>query len=204
MAGDEAWLCDSGSSTHMTPSTDGMINYRECNLKLRIADGSTRTIEGYGDINFVSRSGTGLARLMLTNVAHVPDLRYHLFSLPNLVKNDHTFEGRPAGVVVNLKSERLVMFPLTGNLYSLYGYRVDCSTRQNPCGVFAPGKLSNNPVVNINDYHCAARHSHEALLRKPAEQEGIVSEGNLLECKGFSMAKGLRQGIKQCTHTLSR
>ena len=36
----------------MTPSADGMINYGECNLKLRIADGSTRTIEIYGDINF--------------------------------------------------------------------------------------------------------------------------------------------------------
>ena len=50
--GDEAWLCDSGASTHMTPFADGMINYRERNLKLRVADGSTPTIEGYGDINF--------------------------------------------------------------------------------------------------------------------------------------------------------
>ena len=58
--GDEAWLCNSGASTHMTPSADGMINCRECNSKLRIADGSTRTIEGYGDINFALRSGNGL------------------------------------------------------------------------------------------------------------------------------------------------
>ena len=27
--GDEAWLCDSGGSTHMTPSADGVTNYRE-------------------------------------------------------------------------------------------------------------------------------------------------------------------------------
>ena len=26
--GDEAWLCDSGTSTHMAPSRDGMINYK--------------------------------------------------------------------------------------------------------------------------------------------------------------------------------
>ena len=26
--GDQAWLCDSGSSTHMTPSAECMINYR--------------------------------------------------------------------------------------------------------------------------------------------------------------------------------
>ena len=28
--GDEAWLCNRGTSTHMTPRADGMINYREC------------------------------------------------------------------------------------------------------------------------------------------------------------------------------
>ena len=52
--GNEAFLCGIGASTHMTPSSDGMVIYRECNLKLRIADGSTRTIEGYGDINLSS------------------------------------------------------------------------------------------------------------------------------------------------------
>ena len=48
------WLCDSGASIRITPSADGMINYRECNLKLRIADGSTRMTEEYGDILFLS------------------------------------------------------------------------------------------------------------------------------------------------------
>ena len=27
--GAEAWLCDSGASTHTTPSADGLLNYRE-------------------------------------------------------------------------------------------------------------------------------------------------------------------------------
>jgi len=199
--GDEAWICDSGASTHMTPSADCMLNYRECNLKLRIADGSTRSIEGYGDVRFVFRSGNGLVQVLLTNVAHVPDLRYHLFSLPTLVKNGHTFEGRPSGIVVRLKSERSIVFPLSGNLYSLYGYRIDSSSGENACAVLAPGQQPKKPVIDINDYHCSAGHSHEVLLRKTAEQQGIVLEGNLLECRGCSMAKGLRKGIKQSTHT---
>ena len=41
--GGEAWLCDSGMSTQMTPSADCMINYREFHLKLRIVDGATRS-----------------------------------------------------------------------------------------------------------------------------------------------------------------
>ena len=142
--GDEAWLCDSGASTHMTPLADGMVNCRECSLKLCIADDSTRTIEGYEHINFVFRSGNGVVRVTLFNVAHVPDLRYHPFSLHTLVvEHGHTFEGRPAGMVVKLKFERLIVFPLTGNLYSLYGQRVDCSTRGDTCAVHAPGKLQN-------------------------------------------------------------
>ena len=27
--GDDAWLCDSGAFTHMTPSADSMINHRK-------------------------------------------------------------------------------------------------------------------------------------------------------------------------------
>ena len=93
------------------------------------------------------------------------------------------------------------MFPMTRNLYILYGYGVDCSTSGEACAILAPGKLSNKPVVNINDYHCAAGRSHETLLLKTAEKRGIVHEGKLLECKGCSMAKSLTRGIKLPTHT---
>ena len=117
------------------------------------------------------------------------------------VKNGHTFEGRPTGVVVKLEPERSIVFLLSGTLYSLYGYRVYCSSRKNACAVLAPGQLPKKPAIDINNYHDAAGHSHEVLLRKTAEQQGIVLEGKLLECRGYSMAKGLRKGIKQSTHT---
>ena len=49
----------------LAPSADCMINYRECNLNLRIADGNTRSIEGYGDISVVFRSGNGLVDVLV-------------------------------------------------------------------------------------------------------------------------------------------
>ena len=97
------------------------------------------------------------------------------------------------GIVVKLKSERSNLVPLSGNLYSLHGYRVDCSTRGNACAVLAPGKLPNKPVVDLNDYHCTPSLDRGA--------QGIVLEGKLLECKGCSMVKGLRRGIKHSTNT---
>ena len=68
------------------------------------------------------------------------------------------------------------------------------------CAVLAPRQLPKNPTVDINEYHCAAGHSHE-VLRKTAEQQGVVLEEKLLACRGCSMAKGLRKGIKQSTYT---
>ena len=138
---------------------------------------------------------------MLTNVAHVPGIRYHLFSLPALVKNGDTFERNPPGNAAKLKSERSIAFAGTGNMYSFCDCRVDYSAVEDNFAVLVPGKLPNKPVVFINKFHCAAGHSHKALLRKTAEQQGVVLGEKLLECKGCSMAKGLRRDIKQSTHT---
>ena len=80
--------------------------------------------------------------VLLTNVAHVPDVRHHLFSLPTLIKNGHTFEGRPTDIVVRLESDRSTSFPLSGTLFSLYGYRLDISCREKARAVFARGNHS--------------------------------------------------------------
>ena len=186
----------------MTPSADHVIDYRECNLKLLITDGTTCSIEGYGEINFVFRSGNGLVDVLQTNVTHVSDLRNHFFSLPTVIKNGHEFEGRPAETIVRLKSERSISFPLSGALFSLCGYRVDSGRREKAYAVLALGQPPNRSVIHINDRHCAAGHSHEVPLRKTAEQQAIFLEGELRESKRCSMATDLRKGIKQSTYTL--
>ena len=126
-----------------------------------------------------------------------------LISLPTLIKNGHVFEGRPTGIfsVFRLKSESSIVSALSGILFSLHGYSVNSSSGENACGVLAPGQPPNKSAININGFHCAAGHSHEVLLRMTAEQQGNVCEGELQECKGCSMAKGIRKGIKQSTHT---
>lgn len=57
-------------------------------------------------------------------------------------------------------------------------------------------------VININYFHSSDGHSHKILIfRKTAEQQGIVHEGELRNCKRYSMAKGNRKGTKPPTHT---
>ena len=67
--------------------------------------------------------------VLLYDVAHVPDLRYHLFSLPALIKNGHVFEGSPTRVADRFKSERSIVFPQSGTLFNIHCYRVDSRSR---------------------------------------------------------------------------
>ena len=70
------------------------------------------------------------------------------------------------------------------------------------CAVIAPGKVKTpNPTTDINILHCTFGHAHEGLLKKTATQQGIAYSGELHECRGCSMAKGLRKPIARSTHT---
>lgn len=109
--------------------------------------------------------------VLLTDTAHAPDPRCHLLSLPMLIKNGNVFDGRTTVVVVRLKSEPLTVIPLSGALFSLDGYRGDNSNGEHICAVLAPGKPpEKKSTISINNFHRTAGHSHEGLLRKPAEQ----------------------------------
>ena len=53
--------------------------------------------------------------------------------------------------------------------------------------------------TDINILHCTSGHTHEVLLKK--EQQGVNPSGELHECRGCSMARGLRKSIARSTHT---
>ena len=160
----------------MTPSTDCVTNDREYNLKLRISDGSTVILT-------LSFRPEILIDLLLNVVAHVPDLRFRMHSLPTLPANGHIFGGRPTGGVVRLASERSIMFPFSGTLFSLFGYRVDSGCRENVFVALPPGQPPSRSSSNIYDFHCAGEHSHDLLLRKTTEQLGNTLEGELQGCE---------------------
>ena len=68
--------------------------------------------------------------------------------------------------------------------------------------LYAPGLSPSNrdTPVDINDFHVAHAHAHEGALRKTAKQMGVTLEGKLHECKGCSLAKGIRMSTPSKTH----
>ena len=56
------------------------------------------------------------------------------------------------------------------------------------------GRCPNNrdTPTDINEFHVAHAHAHEAILRKTTKQMGVTLVGKMHECKNCSLAKGIR------------
>ena len=84
----------------------------------------------------------------------------------------------------------------------MYAYRPCALNDENVNAVIAPGPEPSNrgTPVDINAFHTAHAHAHEGALRKTAKQMGVTLKGELHECKGCSMAKGIRIPFPSKTH----
>ena len=198
------YIADSAATCSMTPNSDGLTCYQECSRPLGLANGEEITIVGYGDLTVDFRTNHGWVRVEMNDVAHVPQLSYNLISLPSMAQKGHTYTGDKDGVTLELKGGKTVFFPLVGKLCRQYGYRPKAANNMvdSACAVIAPGKVKAPiPTTDINILHCTFGHAHEGLLKKTATQQGIAYSGELHECRGCSMAKGLRKPIARSTQT---
>ena len=196
------YIADSAATCNMTPDADGLTNYRQCSRPLGLANGEEISIVGYGDLTVNFRTEYGWIRVEMNDVAHVSQLSHNLISLPSMTLKGHTYTGDKDGVTLKLKGGETVFFPLVGKLCRQYGFRPEAagSMVDSACTTIAPGKAKTPTTpTDINILHCTFGHTHEVLLKK--EQQGVNPSGELHECRGCSMAKGLRKPIARSTHT---
>ena len=162
------------------------------------------SIAGYGDLTVAFRSDNEWVHVKLHAVAHTPLLSYNFISLPSLALEGHMYAGDKDGVTFKLKGGKTIHFPLVGKLSRQYGYHLEAKGRvvDTVCAVVTPrqAKAPTTPT-DINTSHCTYGHTHEVLLKKMAEQQGVNLSGELHECRGRSMAKGLRKPVARSTHT---
>ena len=105
---------------------------------------------------------------------------------------------------LKLKGGKTVPFPLIGKLCRQYGYHPEAKDRvvEAACAVIALGqaKATTTPT-GITTFHCTYDYILDVLLKKTADQQGVNLSGELHECRGYSMPKGLRKHIARSTHT---
>ena len=174
------YIADSATTCKMTPHVDGYTDYRECSRPFGLANGETTSVEYYGD----------------------PTVGFRC-------DNEWVHVTQHDGVTLRLKGGRTVRFPLIGKLCRQYGYRPDRGEgweggRHCMCRDCSWGSESSHHPTDIKTFKCTYGHTHEVLLKKTAEQQGVNLSGELHECRGWSMAKGLRKPVTRLAHLLEQ
>ena len=84
----------------------------------------------------------------------------------------------------------------------MYAYRPGALNDESTNAIIAPGPEPSNlgTPVDINAFHAAHAHADEGALRKTAKKMGVTLKEELHECKGCSMAKGIKMPIPSKTH----
>ena len=135
-----------------------------------------------------------LVLVMYLCLAHAPSLKYHLLSLRAVADKGHTYTGNHEGATVFFSTGETLFFSSVGKLNFLYAYRPGMLVDETASATIAPGPTPGNrdTPVGTNYFHVAHAYAHEGALRKTDKQMGVTTKGKLHECKGCSMAKGIR------------
>ena len=155
----QSWCLDSGASGHMSPDSTGVTNFRQCDKILVVANGARLPIEGHDNLAVEFDNGWKKMTVELIDVAYVPLLSYHLFSLCSAVKRGHTYLGDSRGIPLKLKSGKTFLVPEIGNLYWSRGLRTEDPPQQACVAVLTPGAMPTTGV-DINAYHRSTAHIH--------------------------------------------
>ncbi|CAM9911506.1 unnamed protein product, partial [Sphacelaria rigidula] len=213
--GKEVWIADSAAACHMTPSLHCMYDYEPCfHRSVTVANGQKALFLGFGKILLSTGSGEDKLTVSIKRVAHVPDLDVNLFALQSVVV-EHGLPIRLTrkGTEITLPGGKKLLFEKDGRndveTATRCSLSSNCSSKshqfdpdESAQAVLAPGKMPvNRNQVDMNLFHHSHGHLREGLLRETAKQLGVTLVGKLHECKGCSMAKGLRKHIPTSTTT---
>ncbi len=93
------WVADSGATTHVTNSLEGMFNMKDVNGTISVGDGRKMTTAKIGKWRGKAIDSEGKeTNKVLTNVSNVPELMVNLFSVTAVMEKGVTVIGRKNGI----------------------------------------------------------------------------------------------------------
>ncbi len=191
----DLWIADSGASNHVTFSDKGCRNRR-------IATGLTQGIVGNSvlpkcelDIPcfHFDKDGAQLGEVIITDVSHLPEGNFNLFSVTRLQKKGWILTGN-ADYIKLKKGEKLSLFNIVINTPKGALY-VGKFSRKGGDEVME-GAKNNAPTYNIKKAHELLGHNNENDTRQMASHLGwTITRGPLGVCESCANAKARQKNV---------
>jgi hypothetical protein len=191
----DMWIAESGASNHVTFSDKG------CRNKI-IATRSTHGIVGNSvlpkcelDIPCVyfDKDGALVGEVLITDVTHLPEGNFNLFSVTRLQKKGWTLT-KNADYIKLQKGGKSLLFNIVINTPNGALYLGKLSRKGGDEGV--GGATSKAPTYNIKKAHELLGHSHENDTRQMSGCLGwTITRGPLGVCESCANAKARQDNV---------
>jgi gag-polypeptide of LTR copia-type len=150
------FLCDSGASSHMTNSDEGLVDVTSINREVTLRNGSVVKATKMGSIQTVLNNSAGKnVKVTLKDVVYVPDLRFNLLSVGQIAKSGVTFVYNKEGAHLDMQSSDLskVVLKSVGN-GNVYGMNVNRVLQATPA-------LEEGKAIDVKVIHSLLGHVGE-------------------------------------------
>ena len=191
----DTFIFDSGATSHMRFSKDGMIDLKPWKVPIKIGNSTDIYSEMIGTYKgWVLQPGTNKSfPITLEEVLYIPDLYINLFSMTKVLTNPNVDLMKCNDTVALLIHK---FQPLLFNKTIHVG-------KGRLLGVDIPPLLDNaHSAVDYSELHDRLGHPHDATLKATAKKLGLKYVGNAKPCTQCAEAKLRVKNIpKVATHT---
>ena len=102
------WIGDTGATTHMTNSLDGLFDIQDTNSGVKVGNGAKLVVTKVGKMRGVIKQKNGDTHdILLTKVKYVPDLWCNLFSITAAMTQGFAIESDGLDIVVKKENFKL-------------------------------------------------------------------------------------------------
>lgn len=192
-----AWIVDSGATTHMVNSKDGLSDVVWSKGRVIVAGGKVLESVGTGSVKAMVKAKDGrTVSVSFKNALIVPELRRNLLSVKRIVANGGKVLFSPSNAVIVTQSGTELVLRQVGNLYELE------YDRRYPSSGGAGGTTNKEQALSVSEeeqlWHMRLGHRNMADIRKLASMDVGLPEN----------FKGIKEGrscdtceVSKHTHT---
>jgi hypothetical protein len=191
------WVCDSGASTHMGPSDNGMRNAVDSTATIKIGSGKVLEAIKTGDKHcFIKQPNSEPIEVVLEGYQQVPGLWVNLFSLTSAIKNGWSI-GNQGKMITVKKGSTTIVFDKILNTGS--GYL--CGVEMEPVHEEAHPMMQVGHSIDINKFHSIFNHASPSTCKHTAETYGVKLVGEFKPCIACKVANARKTDVPKSTAT---
>ena len=199
---ENTWLGDSGATTHMRYSLQGMKDLRPTEVKITLGSGKRLTANKRGTwCGTVLRTDGTTSEITLKNVVYCPELSFNLFSLTQAMSNEAKLSSKGTIITVT-KGKQSLKFDRKIETVNGYLPAVEIAPRANEEQLTLV--LDEGKKINKGKLHQMLGHPSEDKLRATAKEMNWELTGRSEKCEDCALGKSRQKNLPKETKPRSK